>query len=161
MNLHSLIPFWKSVPQLNKKSPFLSLHNEVNRLFEDFFRDRFPSSVIHDDFLTPSINVAEQNKEYEITAELPGVEEKDVEVSVINNELCIYALKRLEKKEDTGDYHLRECMQGSFSRSIPLPYDANPDEINAKMKNGILKISINKIPDSSEKVKKINVTKEN
>jgi len=160
MNLHSLVPFWRSVPQLNKKSPFLSLHNEANRLFEDFFRDRFPSSVIDDDFLTPSINVVEKSNEYEITAELPGVEEKDVEVSVVNNELCIYAIKRIEKKEDTEDYHLRECTQGSFSRSVPLPYDADPDGINAKMKNGILKIKINKMPDSAEKIKKINVTKE-
>ncbi len=49
---------------------------------------------------------------------------------------------------------LRECAQGSFSRSIPLPYDANPNSINARIKNGLLKISITKSPENSEKVKK-------
>ncbi len=161
MNLHSLVPFWKNAPQqLNRKSPFLSLHNEVNRLFEDFFRDRFPSTVMNDEFLTPSINVVEQEKQYEIIAELPGVDEKDVEVSVINNELYIQASKKIEKKQDNESYHLRECTQGSFNRSIPLPYDANANTISAKMNNGLLTISISKAPENSEKVKKISLTKE-
>lgn len=156
MNLHSLVPFWKNThTNLNRKSPFLSLHSEVNRLFEDFFQDRLPLSVVDDEFLTPNIDLVEHEKLYEITAELPGVEEKDVEVSVINNELLIYTTKKIEKKQDKENYHLRECMQGSFSRSLPLPYDADANAISANMKNGILKIEIGKAPESSDKVKKI------
>lgn len=156
MNLPSLVPFWKSTPtNLNRKNPFLSLHSEVNRLFEDFFQDRLPLSVIDDEFLTPNIDLVEREKLYEITAELPGVEEKDVEVSVINNELLIYTTKKIEKKQDKENYHLRECTQGSFNRSITLPYDADANAINANMKNGILKIEIGKTLENADKVKKI------
>lgn len=157
MHLPSLMPFWKSTPtNLNRKNPFLSLHSEVNRLFEDFFQDRLPSvSEIEGEFLSPNIDLVERENLYEITAELPGVEEKDVEVSVVNNELLIYTTKKIEKKQDKENYHLRECTQGSFSRSLPLPYDADANVINASMKNGVLKIEIGKTPESADKVKKI------
>lgn len=160
MKRNWLTPFWKNLPQqLNNKNSFLGLHHDINRIFEDFFRDRFPLNAIGDEFLTPSINIVEKEKQYEITVELPGVEEKDVEVSIANNDLHIYATKSTEKKEDKENYHLKECTQGSFGRSITLPYDTNSDAVEAKMKNGILKILINKTQDSNGKIKKITINK--
>lgn len=159
MKRNWLTPFWKNSPQQHNKDSFLSLHHDMNRIFEDFFRDRFPLKMIGDEFLTPSINIAEKEKQYEITAELPGVDEKDVDVSIIDNELYIHATKTTEKKEDKENYHLRECTQGAFGRSITLPYDVNPDAVDAKMKNGVLTIHVGKTSDSKEKVKKITVNK--
>ncbi len=158
MKKNWLTPFWKNLPQPHNKDSFLSLHNEINRIFENF-RDRFPLNIIDNEFLTPSINIKEKEKQYEITAELPGVEEKDVDVSIANNELHIYATKSSEKKEDKENYHLRECIQGSFGRSITLPYDANVEDIDAKIKNGILKIYIAKTAENKEKIKKVTVHK--
>lgn len=159
MSIYSLVPFWKRTSQFSKKNSLLSLHNEVNQLFEDFFKDSL-SSVEGDEFLIPSINIVEQDKQYEITVELPGVEEKDVEVSVINNELLVNGSRKIEKKEEKENYHLRECAQGSFNRSITLPYDADVKAITAKMKNGVLKIDIGKTSENLEKIKKIPVIKE-
>jgi len=160
MKRNWLTTFWNNPSQLNNKNSFVNLHHDINRIFEDFVKDRFPLNIAGDEFLTPSINIIEKGKLYEITAELPGVEEKDVEISLANNELHIYATRSTERKEDKKNYHLQECMEGSFGRNITLPYDANPDDIEAKMKNGVLKIYIGKASENKEGIKKIKVNKD-
>lgn len=95
----------------------------MNRLFEDFFRDRFPSTIVSDEFLTPSINVVEQDQQYEITAELPGVEEDDVEISVINNELFNLTLQNNHQhgvKHQRGYQHHYPQRKYQFAKVINL-----------------------------------------
>jgi HSP20 family protein len=158
MNLRSLTPSGsgggRSVsPAVN---PFGFLHREIDRLFEDFTRglDVAGQAQVN---LVPSIDVAETDKEIVITAEMPGLERKDVEISVEDDVLTIRGEKQVEKQQDDNNknYHLSERSYGVFLRVLQLPAGIDPSKIQAAMSNGVLKITIPK-PARSE-AKKIEV----
>ena len=92
-------------------------------------------------------------------AELPGVEEKDVEVMLSDGRLTIKGEKKQKKKEQKQDYYLHERSYGSFARSVTLPFDADPDKVKAKFANGVLTLTVPKPPEVKAKVKKIPVGK--
>jgi len=129
--------------------------------------DRYLDSFFGDNFLTPSdrifnrlptVDVRETEKSYILEAELPGYDEKDVEVRLDSNILVIESKKVEEKKEedssksDGGNYLLRERRVSSFSRTFKLPDNANPEEISASYKNGILSLEINKRAEAQARV---------
>jgi HSP20 family protein len=158
MNLRSLIPSGngggRSVsPAIN---PFGSLQREIDRLFEDFTRGIEVASQAQVN-LVPSIDVTETDKEIVITAEMPGLERKDVDISVEDNVLTIRGEKKIESQKDDKDknYHLSERSYGMFYRMLQLPAGVDPSKIQATMSNGVLKITIPK-PARSE-AKKIEV----
>jgi HSP20 family protein len=139
-------------------SMFGSLHREIDRLFDDFTRGGFGvMATPAQTNLLPSIDVTETDKEIEITAELPGLERKDVEISVDDDLLTIRGEKKVEvKEEDKGkNYHVAERSYGVFFRAIQLPAGVDPASIQATMSNGVLKVTIPK-PAKSEP-KKIEV----
>ncbi len=103
--------------------------------------------------LLPSMDVSETAKEIEVTAELPGLEEKDVQLSVADQTLLIRGEKKSEREEKDKDYHMIERSYGSFSRTVELPPGVNPDAIKATMSKGVLKITIPKpAPAQSRKI---------
>src|SRR5450759_4552223 len=154
MNLKSLIPIGRDRSVARSDNPFISLQREVDRLFDDFTRG-FPAFGNGKLDLLPSMDVTETDKEIEITAELPGLEEKDVQVNLADNVLTIRGEKKAEKEEKDKIYRLVERSYGSFVRSLELPEGVNADAIKASIDKGVLKVTVPK--PATVQVKKIDV----
>jgi HSP20 family protein len=161
MNLRSLVPFRD---RQNVAGPeagaFGSLHQEIDRLFDEFTRGFGMVAPSGNGNLMPSIDISETDNEYVITAELPGLERKDVDISLEDNILTIRGEKKIEKTEDDKDknVHVAERRYGVFLRMLELPVSVDPSSVQATMSNGVLKITIPK-PAQSES-KKIEVKEE-
>jgi HSP20 family protein len=151
MTLKSLIPVGgeRGVTRFSS-NPFSALQQEIDRLFEGFSRGfaGFPSVE-----LMPSTDVSETDKEIEITTELPGLEEKDIQLNVSDNVLTIRGEKKNEREETKKDYRLVERSYGSFTRSVQLPDGVNADNIKAVMSKGVLKVTVPKpAPAQTKKI---------
>jgi HSP20 family protein len=146
--------------------PFGALKKEVDRLFEDFgetlWRQPFRSLTRFDRAwpaklaATPAVDVTETDKGYEITAELPGLDEKNIEVNVANGGLTIKGEKE-EKEEKKKDYYISERRYGAFERYFALPEGVDAGKIEATFKNGILKVALPKTAEAQRPAKKIEV----
>jgi HSP20 family protein len=142
----SLIPsFFGGSPTRQSADPFLSLQREMNRLFDDVFRGFGASpAALGSDVSAPLVNISETDKELKVEAELPGVSEDDVEVTLSDDVLTIRGEKKAERTEQKENYHVMERSYGSFARSIRLPFPTNPDDVNASFNNGVLTLTIPK-----------------
>jgi len=150
--------------------PFESLRREVDQLFEDFGRrighSPFGRSVFdiepfwRREFTwrtPPAIDLAEKDNAYEVTAELPGIDEKNIEVRFAHGNLIIKGEKKEEKEEKKKDYYLRERHFGSFERQFAVPEGVDTDKIEASFKKGVLTIMLPKKPEAINAEKKIEV----
>jgi HSP20 family protein len=152
MDLRSLVPFQsQGNPVRPELSLFSSLQREVDRLFDDFTRGIRSNGA---SMLVPSIDVTETDKEIEVTVDLPGLERKDVDISLENDVLIIHGEKQIETKpDDEGGkdktYHVAERSYGAFYRMIQLPPGIDRSKVQATMSKGVLKISIPKPKQSS------------
>lgn len=134
-----------------------SLFHEIEKTFEDFSR-RVPFAGMGDGgALAPKIDVAEGKDGIDVTAELPGVEEKDVEVLLSNDMLTVRGEKKVERDEKDKNWHLIERSYGSFSRTIALPYEPDPAQVDAKFDKGVLRIRLPKPADVAKKERKIEI----
>src|SRR5215218_1225440 len=129
--------------------PFLSLHREMNRLFDDVLRGTFgvPSREGQGGqggTLMPHIDVSETEKELKICAELPGVTENDVEVTLNNDVLTIRGEKKVERTSEQENYHFVERSYGTFQRSLRVPYPVEPDQVQARFEHGVLTVTLPK-----------------
>jgi len=152
MKLKSLIPVGRDRGLTSAFNPFMSLQREVDQLFDDFTRG-WPSVGANQ--LVPSTDVTETDKEIQITAELPGLEEKDVQINVADNVLTIKGEKKAEKEEKDKNYRLVERSYGAFSRSIELPAGIDSNSIKASIAKGVLTVVVPK--PAPAQVKKIEV----
>ena len=154
----------KRMPALSEWRPFEALHREIDRLFDNFdggfWRFPFGRSASELEPLwrreltwetSPAMDVAETDKAYEITAELPGMRESDVEVVAANGMLTIKGEKKEEKEEKKKDYYLSERRYGSFQRRMPIPEEVEADKIEATFKNGVLTVTLPKTAQKPEK----------
>jgi HSP20 family protein len=139
-------------------SPFLTLHREMNRLFDDVFRgfdvtpfgsDRFFDRVGRN---WPSVEVSETDKEIKVIAELPGLDEKDVKLELANGMLAITGEKKTETEDK--DRLFSERYYGRFERRIPVE-DVDEEKISAAFKNGVLTVTLPKVAQAQSKVKRI------
>lgn len=146
-----------------EENPFLVLHREMNRMFDDFFRGSdlspFEPGRVLETF-SPSVDIREGENEITVKAELPGMDEKDIEVSLTDNGLTIKGEKRAEKEEKGKDYWRRETSYGSFHRVIPLPAGLNADKVDARFKNGVLSVTLPRLEAAKAKEKKIAIKAE-
>lgn len=142
------------------RDPFHSLHYEMNRLFEGF-GSSLPATWTDGGLMAPTIDVSETDGELTVTAELPGVAEEDVDLSLEDNVLTIKGEKRAEEKKEDEEkkYRLVERSYGSFQRSIPLSFKADPDSVKASFENGVLKIAVPKPPEAAQKASRIPIGK--
>ena len=140
--------------------PFGSLFREVQKTFEDFSR-RSPLAGIGSDMLAPRIDIAESKDAIDLTAELPGVDEKDVDVTLADGVLTIRGEKKAERDEKDKDknWHVVERSYGSFSRVISLPFDPDSAKVEAKFEKGVLHIHLPKPAEVAKKQQKIEVKK--
>jgi len=141
--------------------PFLSLHREMNRLFDDVFNDRLggaptAGSQQNGGVMMPDIDVSETDKELKICAELPGVSEDEVDVSLDEDLLTIRGEKKFERRDEKENYHFVERSYGTFQRSIRLPYRIDPEKVQANFDKGVLTIRLQK-GRNQEKTRKIQV----
>ena len=125
-----------------------SLRREMDRLWENFFGER-PLPKIWEREWAPSLEMSETKDNFVVKAEVPGIDAKDIDISLTGDVLTIKGEKRQEKEEKEEDYHLVERSYGSFSRSVRLPAEVESNKIKASYKNGILAITLPR----SEKVK--------
>ena len=150
--------------------PFQSLRHEVDRLFEDFDRDfwrqpvRRPALGLEQLWrqdmswsAAPAVDFVEKDNAYEIAADLPGLDEKNIEVKLSNGGLTIKGEKHDEKEEKRKDYHLHERHFGTFERYLRLPDGVDTDKIEANFRKGVLKVTLPKRPEAQKPEKKIEV----
>ena len=162
----------KNVPSAPQEPsrPFDSLRRQVDRLFDDFDRPWHLPFSRHSLETTPlwqggpsrmpAVDVVEKENSFEITAELPGLDEKDVEVKLAGNSLIIKGEKRQDHKEERDGYHLSERSYGSFQRSFALPGGVDRDKIDATFGKGVLRLSLPKQPGTTDSTKKISIKAE-
>jgi len=158
MKIKSLLPDVARRAKWEDENPFYFLQREMNNLFDNFFRgfDLAPRKFAGAfGSFTPSIDVKENDKEYIIKAELPGVDEKDIEVKVTNDAVTIKGEKKEEKEDKDRNYYYMERSYGSFSRVIPLEAEIEAGKAEAHFKNGVLDIKIPKSPSAKTKGTKV------
>ena len=157
-------------PAFGDWRPLESLRREMESLFDDFGRGswRFPwrSSIFDLEPLrpreltwstTPAVDIVEKDTVYEITAELPGMDESNIEVKVSNGALTIRGEKKEEKEEKKKDYYISERRYGSFERRFQVPQGVDVSKINASFKKGVLTVILPKTPEAQAQEKKIAV----
>lgn len=141
--------------------PVENFYRGFDKLFENFFHDFGISPEGRNGgeggALVPSIDVAETEKAFEVKAELPGVEQKDVEVTIADDVLTIKGEKKSEEKEEGKNFYRSERSYGSFARAISLPPSVNEDKISAAFKNGVLTVTLPKSAEAKKATKKVSV----
>lgn len=129
----------------------VSIQDEMNRLFDDFFGCPITRREWTEEAWSPSVDVSETKDNVIINAEIPGMNKEDVKVSVQDNVLTLSGERRQEKEEKNANYHRIERSDGSFSRSFTLPTPVQPDKVKATYKDGILKITLPKTEEVKPK----------
>ncbi|WP_319799020.1 Hsp20/alpha crystallin family protein [Nitrobacter sp.] len=129
-------------------NPLTMLQQEMDRLFDGFSKS---FTGLSSRTLMPSMDLAETDEKIELTAELPGMEEKDVQLNVVDNHLTIRGEKENQREEKEKDYHLVERNYGSFVRTVELPPGVNLDSIKAVMSKSVLKVTVPKPPPAQAK----------
>ena len=163
MDFKDLIPFGRerrTVPVQRDRGehPMDTFQREFNRLFDDFFRAPALAGGGDGALATlPRVDVSESERGYEITAELPGIEEKDVELMLADNVLTIRGEKKAEREQKDTNYYLSERAYGSFRRAIPLPTEIDEDKVEARFKNGVLTVLLPKSPAAQARARRIEV----
>jgi HSP20 family protein len=161
--MKSLFPIGrKGLPVKREEyEPFTFFREEMNRLFDNFFRG-FEIEPLERRFaaFSPSIDISETDKEIVISAELPGMEDKEIDVSVSKDALTIKGEKKEEKEEKGKSYYRMERSYGSFSRTIPLPTEIDADKTTAEFKKGVLTIKMPKTPEAIKETKKVSIKAE-
>ncbi|MBR1605645.1 MAG: Hsp20/alpha crystallin family protein [Alphaproteobacteria bacterium] len=132
------------------------LQSDINRLF-DAFMSPFERTEVKNT-LSPRLDIAELKDKYEIKAELPGMDEKDINLSVEDGLLTISGEKKAETEEKDKGYYLKECSYGSFSRSVRLPDNIADDKISAQFRKGVLFIDMPKTKEIQSKARKIEIS---
>lgn len=155
---------------LAAQRPLQTLRRGIDHFLEDFeldfWRSPFRRSVF--DFeplrrrpsiwgVTPAVDIVEHDEGYEVTADLPRLDEKNIEVKVVNGNLTIKGEMQEEKEEKKKDYHLRERYFGAFERSFRIPEGVDTDKIEASFNKGVLTVILPKKPQAQKPAKKINV----
>ncbi|MDP9083900.1 MAG: Hsp20/alpha crystallin family protein [Pseudomonadota bacterium] len=159
MNVRDLVPWSRGdrerTPATRSDSlhPVMSLHREMNRLFDDVFRGFDDSRLFSARSGWPSVDVEETDKEYRVTAELPGLEERDVEVLLQDGLLTVRGEKKLEAENRNRTYS--ERFYGRFERQITLDRDVDDSAVSATFKSGILTVTVPKSARAVERSKRI------
>jgi HSP20 family protein len=159
MDIRSLIPWRDKSPAMREDyfDPFVTFRREMDRMFDDFFGGlggmRSPGAGWQG--VMPVVDIEENDKELVVSAELPGLDEKDFDVTVAGDMLTIKGEKKTERKN--GDGHYTERRFGSFSRTVRLPYEVKDENVDAHYDKGILTIRIPKPEDMQKPVRRIEV----
>lgn len=136
---------------------FSSLQREIDRVFSDFNRGMPALSEFRRGGMAFKVNVAETDKAIEVTAEIPGVDAKDIDVQLSDGVLTIKGEKKEEKDEKQKDWHVVERSYGMFQRSFTIPSEVDAEKVEAAFDKGVLKVTLPKLPAAQAKAQKIEV----
>lgn len=165
MQIQDLIPWGRDKDEVSRKSddndnPLMKLQQDINRVFDNFWSRFDRSSSGSNGFLsvgTPSTDICDSGEAIEVSIELPGMVEKDIEVTLSRDTLTVKGEKKMEKEEKKEGYYLSERSYGSFYRNIPLPPGVDTDNVEAAFKNGVLIVTLPKTAEAQAQVKRIEV----
>lgn len=134
--------------------PFWNLQREINSLFNQNypFPDYFPNETYH-----PQIDVSETDKEFQLVAELPGIDKDDIEIEVKDNTIFISGEKNTSNEAGNNGVITKERFHGTIERTYTFSSEIDPEKISAKMKNGILEVNLSKTEQTSQKSRKIQI----
>lgn len=148
MARNPLTPFRSGFGMLGGSDPFLSLHREMNRLFEEVLRGggmmQGGGQGIAGSMIAPQINVSETASEIRVTAELPGVTGNDIQIDLNDDILVIRGEKKFEREDERENFHFVERSYGTFQRALQLPMAVDPEKVHASFENGILTVTLPK-----------------
>jgi HSP20 family protein len=131
-------------------SDIFTMQREMNKMFDSFFRGGDEPGLLNGNWM-PAVDVAEEDNEYVVKIELPGVNKDDVKITLESNILTIRGEKKAEKESKDKNYHRMERSYGSFQRSFTLPTSVKNDKIDAEYNNGILSITLPKAEEAKPK----------
>ena len=134
-----------------------SLHRDMDRMFEGMQPSTAGEGNGGTFALAPALDASEDEKAFYISAELPGLEEKNIHVDLTGNTLTIQGEKSTEQEEQDKSFHRRERSYGRFYRAITLPVEVDQDAIKADFKNGVLKLTLPKTDAAKEKTRRIEI----
>jgi HSP20 family protein len=140
MARNPMTPFRSGLGLVGGSDPFLSLHRGTG--LPGMTGSQGQGDV--GTFVNASMNVSETEKELRVTAELPGVTEQDIDVSLDDDVLTIRGEKKFERKDEKEIYHFVECSYGTFQRSLRLPFPVDPEQVQASFENGVLTVMVPK-----------------
>jgi HSP20 family protein len=129
---------WKPFREVSR------LRNEMDRLWDDYFGPGRRALKPMEEAWLPAVDVSETGDKITVKAEIPGMEAKDIEISMVGDTLTIKGEKKAEREEKEENYHLVERSYGSFSRAMKLPVAVDPDKVEATYKNGVLTVVLSK-----------------
>ncbi len=132
----------------------MALQNRVNSIFRDMNESEGPLTTAS---FVPAVDIYEDNKKVVLKLEVPGIEEKDLDIRVENNTLTVKGERKFEKEEKEENFHRIERRYGSFYRAFTLPSTVDTEHINANYKNGVLVLELSKKPEAQPKQIKVNV----
>lgn len=138
----------------NNADPFRSMRREMDDFFSNFGR-RLPSADVGAEL--PAVNIAETKDTVEITAELPGLDEKDIKVDLDGNRLVISGEKKRESEQKDKNWHVVERSYGSFHRGILLPFEPSDNAVDAAYDKGVLRLTVKKPSEMLKSTKKIEI----
>jgi len=150
------LTIWRPFEEISPFRDFERMRRDMDRLWDSFFERGTLRGEDGSQWL-PSLDVAETKNEIVVKAEVPGLEPKDIDISLSDGVLTIKGEKKQEREEKEENYHLVERSYGSFTRSIRLPKEVQSDKINASYKNGVLKVVLPKSEEAKKKEVKIKV----
>ncbi len=161
MTLRELVPFRRKGVSIKRDgdNPFDLLRYEMDTLFDDFFRGFGiePYFGRRNSTFSPHVDVTENDKEVKVSAELPGMDDKDIEVTLNKESLTIKGEKKEDKENRGKDYYHMERSYGSFSRVVPLPVEIDSGKAEALFRKGVLTVKIPKTAKAMEEKKNITV----
>lgn len=166
MALKDIVPWWGGRREVAPPSgfgevadPLTAFHRDLNQAFSNFFRTFEAGSGLLPFGTGPRIEVAETNAAIEVKVELPGLDQKDVEVSIADGLLTVKGERKLEREDKRAGYTYSERSYGAFHRAIPLPPTIDADHAEASFRNGVLTVTVPKTGETESGGKRIDVKK--
>src|SRR5678815_4011597 len=138
---------------------FSTLQDRINRIFQESVNRGGSDEALTTSNLAPPVDVYEDEHNITLKIEVPGIDEKDINVSIENNTLTVHGERRFEKDEKEENFHRVERMYGSFTRSFTLPNTVDLEQVSAHYEKGVLKIRLAKKAEAKPKLIKVNVEK--
>ena len=153
----TLLTGWESLRELSAMQDRM---NRVNRLFRESYSPEGPEEALTTTALAPPVDIYEDEHNIALKLEVPGIDEKDIDVRIEGNTLTVHGERKIEKEEKEENFRRIERQYGAFTRSFTLPSSVDPGEVSAHYDKGVLKINLAKKAEAKPKQIKVNVGSE-
>jgi HSP20 family protein len=150
----TLLPRWEPFCEFPTMQDRLS---RMNRLFHESYGSESPEEALTTTNFTPPVDIYEDEHSITLKLEVPGIDEKDIDVRIDNNTLIVHGERKIDKEEKEENFRRVERQYGSFTRSFTLPSSVDPSQVSADYAHGVLKIKLAKRAEAKPKQIKINV----